>query len=194
MSKKMKRNLKYVGFGVLIFALVMGFTFANYKPTKAAEPILPRAPSIVGQVPLGTYYSLDIQGAVRGYFTEAYNIGSEHEVIEQKVVSTKGKEEVRKIPGRLKISDIILKRGITNNMDLWTWRQEVVDGKVNSVRRDGSLIMFDKSLKEVARWNFLRAWPNKLICNPVDASATSPGGGMAIEQVNISVEWIKRVK
>ena len=182
MSKKMKRNLKYVGFGVLIFALVMGFTFANYKPAKAADPLT------------GFHYALDVQGMVKGYFTEAYNIGSEHEIIEHKVVSQKGMEVVQKIPGRLKFSDIILKRGVTNNMDLWTWRQEVVDGKVNVARRDGSLIMFDKSLKEVARWNFLRAWPNKLICNPVDASATSPGGGMAIEQVNISVEWIKRVK
>ena len=185
MSKKMKRDLKYAGFGVLIFALAVGFTYINYRPANAAGPESPL---------VGFSYALDIQGAVKGFFTEAYNIGSDHELIEQKVVSTKGKEEVRKIPGRFKISDIILKRGITNNMDLWTWRQEVVDGKVNSVRRDGSLIMFDKSLKEVARWNFLRAWPNKLICNPVDASATSPGGGMAIEQVNISVEWIKRVK
>ena len=150
MSKKMKRNLKYVGFGVLIFALVMGFTFANYKPAKAADPLT------------GFHYALDVQGMVKGYFTEAYNIGSEHEVIERRVVTKQGKETVMKLPGRLKISDIILKRGITNNMDLWKWRQEVVDGKVDSVRRDGSLIMFDKSLKEVARWNFERAWPLKV--------------------------------
>jgi phage tail-like protein len=194
MNKKTKRDLKYVGFGSLIFVLVMGFAFAYYTSAKAQGQLLQRAPTTVPQVQVGTHYSLDIQGKVSGYFTEAYNIGSEHEIIEHKVVSQKGMEVVQKIPGRLKISDIILKRGITNNMDLWTWRQEVVDGKVNSVRRDGSLIMFDKSLKEVARWNFLRAWPSKLIGNPVDASATSPGGGMAIEQVNISVEWIKRVK
>jgi phage tail-like protein len=194
MNKKTKRDLKYVGFGSLIFVLVMGFAFAYYTSAKAQGQLLQRAPTTVPQVQVGTHYSLDIQGKVSGYFTEAYNIGSEHEIIEHKVVSQKGMEVVQKIPGRLKISDIILKRGVTNNLDLWAWRQEVVEGKVNTARRDGNLIMFDKSLKEVARWNFLRAWPSKLIGNPVDASATSPGGGMAIESVHITVESIKRLK
>jgi phage tail-like protein len=193
MNKKTKRDLKYVGFGALIFVLVMGFAFAYYTSAKAQGQILQRAPTTVPQVQVGTHYSLDIQGKVAGYFTEAYNIGSEHEIIEHKVVNQKGVEMIQKIPGRLKFSDIILKRGVTNNLDLWTWRQEVVEGRVNNARRDGTLIMFDQSLKEVARWNFTRAWPSKLICNPVDASA-SKGGGMAIESVNISVEWIKRLK
>lgn len=197
MSKKKERNLKYVGFGVLIFVLVMGFTFANYKPATAQGQILRRAPTTEPQVQVGTHYGLEIQGVVTGFFSEAYNIGSEHEIVEQKTLkqTPRGNQYVViKIPGKLKFSDITLKRGTTNNMDLWKWRKMVEDGQVNSARRDGSLVMYDSALKEIARWNFLRAWPSKLIGNPVDASATSPSGSMAIESVTIAVEWLERKK
>jgi phage tail-like protein len=193
MSKKKERNLKYVGFGVLIFVLIMGFTFANYTSAKAQGQILRRAPTPVPQVQVGTHYGLELQGVVTGFFSEAYNIGSEHEIIEQKTLK-QNQYVVIKIPGKLKFSDITLKRGITNNMDLWKWRKMVEDGAVNSARRDGSLVMYDSTLKEIARWNFLRAWPSKLIGNPVDALATSPSGSMTIESVTIAVEWIERRK
>jgi phage tail-like protein len=185
MIKKMKRDVKYVGFGVLIFALVMGFTFANYESAKAADR----------QDPLvGFRFALDIQGVVTGYFTEAYNIGSEHEVIEHKVVNSKGKETVMKIPGRLKWFDVTLKRGITSNNDLQIWRQQVVDGKVDISRKDGSIVMYDQSFKEVARWNFTRGWPSKFVSNPVDASGMNPSGVIGIESVTITGESIQRVK
>jgi phage tail-like protein len=185
MIKKMKRDVKYVSFGVLIFALAMGFTFANYESANAAgreDPLV------------GFSYALDIQGVVKGYFTEAYNIGSEHEVIEHKVVDSKGKETVMKIPGRLRWFDFTLKRGITSNNDLQIWRQQVVDGKVDISRKDGSIVMYDQSFKEVARWNFTRGWPSKLISNPVDMSATGTSNRMAIESVTITGESIRRVK
>ena len=38
------------------------------------------------------------------------------------------KERIMKIPGRLKWENIVCKRGITANMDMWKWRQDIVDG------------------------------------------------------------------
>ena len=181
MMKKMKSNVKDVVVGALIFALAMGFTFANYESANAAgreDPLV------------GFRFALDIQGVVTGYFTEAYNIGSEHEVIEHKVVDSKGKETVMKIPGRLKWFDFTLKRGITSNNDLQIWRQQVVDGKVDISRKDGSIVMYDQSFKEVARWNFTRGWPSKLISNPVGAYYEKIG----IESLTITGESIRRVK
>jgi phage tail-like protein len=87
---------------------------------------------------LGFNFALDVGGAIKGYFTEVGGIGSESEVVEQKVVSEKGVEVVLRIPGRLKWGDITLKRGITSNMDLWDWRQKVEDGKVKDARKNGS--------------------------------------------------------
>ena len=49
---------------------------------------------------LGFNFALELQGAVAGYFTEIGGVGSEHEIIEHKVVDTSGHETVQKIPGR----------------------------------------------------------------------------------------------
>lgn len=40
------------------------------------------------------HYAIDIQGVVKGYFAECSGIGSEHEVIEHKIVTEKGRELV----------------------------------------------------------------------------------------------------
>lgn len=137
---------------------------------------------------IGFHYAIDVSGAIRGYFTECSGIGSEHEVVEHKVVDDKGRERVMKIPGRLKWENITLKRGITDNMDIWNWREQVVQGKVDDARRNGSIIMFDQSLTEVARWNFENAWPVKVSGPAVKADSNEFG----IEELVLTHEGLYR--
>jgi phage tail-like protein len=137
---------------------------------------------------IGFHFALDVQGEIAGYFTEVSGIGSETEVIEQKVVNEKGVETVLKIPGRLKWGDITLKRGITSNLDLWKWRKMVEDGKVKDARRNGSIIMYDQELKEQARWNFLQAWPSK-ISGP---TPKAEGNEISLEELTLVHEYITR--
>jgi phage tail-like protein len=84
--------------------------------------------AVSGDPLVGFNFEVKIEGALTGYFTECSGLGSESEVIEHKVVGQGGKEVVRKIPGRLKWGDITLKRGITLNMDMWSWRKQIEDG------------------------------------------------------------------
>ena len=137
---------------------------------------------------VGFHFALDLQGQIAGYFTEVSGIGSETEVIEQKVVNEKGVETVLKIPGRLKWGDITLKRGVTNNLQLWDWRKTVEDGKVKDARRNGSIIMYDQELKEQARWNFLQAWPSK-ISGP---NPKSDSNEIMLEELTLVHEYITR--
>jgi phage tail-like protein len=137
---------------------------------------------------IGFHFALDVQGQIAGYFTEVSGIGSETEVIEQKVVNEKGVETVLKIPGRLKWGDITLKRGVTNNLQLWDWRKKVEDGKVKDARRNGSIIMYDQELKEQARWNFLQAWPSK-ISGP---NPKSDSNEIMLEELTLVHEYITR--
>jgi phage tail-like protein len=137
----------------------------------------------------GFHFAVDIQGAVKGFFTECSGLGSEHEVIEHKVVNETGQEVVLKIPGRLKWENITLKRGITSSMDIWDWRKEVTDGNVDSARRDGSIVMYDQALKEVARWNFERAWPIK-VSGP---QPKADGNEIGIEELALAHEGMERV-
>ncbi len=111
---------------------------------------------------VGFHYAIEIQGVVTGYFTECGGLGSEHEIIEHKVVDEKGHEVVQKIPGRMKWQDITLKRGITDNQDIWKWRKQVEDGDMEKARHNGSIVMFDQAFQEVARWDMERAWPVKV--------------------------------
>jgi phage tail-like protein len=137
---------------------------------------------------VGFHFAVDIQGVVKGYFTECSGLGSEHEIIEHKVVN-EGKEVVIKMPGRLKWENITLKRGITSNMDIWKWRKLVEDGKVEDARHDGSIVMYNQELKEVARWNFFRAWPLK-VTGPQPKSDSNEIG---VEELTIAHEYIVRV-
>lgn len=139
---------------------------------------------------LGFNFAIDVGGTIKGYFTEVSGLGSENEIVEQKVVSDSGVEVVLKIPGRLKWGDITLKRGLTSSMDLWTWRKQVEDGKVKEARKNGSIIMYDRELKEAARWNFINAWPSK-ISGP---SPKSDGNEIGLEEMTIVHEFIERVK
>jgi len=139
---------------------------------------------------VGFSFALDVGGKIKGYFTEVSGLGSEHDVMEHKVVTKEGREVIMKVPGRLKFGDIVLKRGITSNLDMWNWRKEVEDGKVNSARMNGSIIMFDQELKEKARWNFFRGWPSK-ISGPTPKADSNEIG---IEELTIAHERIERAK
>ncbi len=139
---------------------------------------------------VGFHYAIEIQGVVTGFFTECTGLGSEHEVTEHKVVDSKGREMIQKIPGRMKWENISLKRGITDNMDIWKWRKQVEDGKVKEARKSGSIVMFDQNLTEVARWNFENAWPTKVTGPQLKSSA----GDIGIEDLTIVHEGLERVK
>ncbi len=139
---------------------------------------------------VGFHFSIDLQGKVIGFFTECSGLGSEHEIVEHKVVNEKGKEVVLKLPGRLKWENITLKQGITDRMDIWNWRKQVEDGDVEGARHDGSIVMFDQHGKEVARWNFERAWPSK-VTGPTPKSDSNE---IVLEEMTLTHEYITRVK
>lgn len=139
---------------------------------------------------LGFTYLLEVGGKVAGYFTECSGLGSEHEVVEHKVVDEKGHEAIRKIPGRLKWGDITLKRGITEVLDMWTWRDEVVLGNVKSARANCSITMLSRDYKDVAKWHFINAWPSKL----TGPSLKSDSNEIGVEEIVIVHEGMYREK
>lgn len=140
---------------------------------------------------VGFHYALDFGGKIAGFFLSCSGMGSEHEVIEHKVVTDKGKELVHKLTGRMKWDNIVLKRGITTTFDMWTWRKQVEDGKLDDARRDGSILLYDmKGENVVARWDFKRAWPMKVTTPELKSDSNE----VAVEEITITHEYIERVK
>lgn len=139
---------------------------------------------------VGFHFGVDLQNNVTGFFTECSGLGSETETIEHKVINEKGVDMVLQVPGRLKWENITLKRGITSDMQIWDWRKKVEDGDVDGARCDGSIVMYNQKLEEVARWNFDRAWPSKVSGPQPKADSNEIG----VEELTIVHEGIRRVK
>ena len=92
-----------------------------------------------------------------------------------------------KLPGLTKYSNIVLKRGITDDQQLWQWHQQAVDGNVQ--RKNGSVVLLDRGGQEKARWNFFSAWVTKW--TGPDFKAES--GDVAIETLELAHERVTRV-
>jgi phage tail-like protein len=135
-------------------------------------------------------FGLEIEGKLSGYFTTVSGIGSETEVVQQKVVNAEtGETIIRQIPGRLTWTPVSLKRGVTSQMDIWDWRKMVVQGKIDEARTNCSIIAYAQDNSEIARWNLENAWPSKVVGPELDAGSTN----YMIEDVTIVHEGVERV-
>lgn len=139
---------------------------------------------------ISAYFTVEFQGVIVGAFQEVTGLGSSNEVVEYKASGSKGQYVIQKVPGRMTWNNVTLKRGITDAMDLWEWRRTVEEGKIAESRKNGSIVMYDQNGTEIARWNFVNAWPSKLTGPAADAKSNN----VAIEELEIVVEGYERVK
>jgi phage tail-like protein len=136
------------------------------------------------------HFYVEIDGVTQAIFRECSIPGSENQVIEYREGGKKGENIVRKQPGPLKWGDVTLKRGLTDNVELWKWRKEVEDGKIDSARKNMSIVLYDQANTEVARWNIKDAWPSKIDGGNVNAT----GNEIVVESVTIVNEGVERTK
>jgi phage tail-like protein len=130
-------------------------------------------------------FLVELDGIAQASFTECSGLGSTTEIIETREGGDN--TTVRKLPGRTSYTDISLKWGMTSSLDLWEWRQQVVDGAV--VRKNGSVVVFDLANRtEVARWNFVSAWPTRW----EGPTFSTKGSDIAIDTLVLAHEGITR--
>lgn len=133
-------------------------------------------------------FAVEFQGKLTGVFRECSGFGSEHEVVAYQGSDAKGKQVTIKQPGNVKFAPITLKQGVTSEKQCWTWYEEVESGKIASARKDGTITMYDDKGEAVAKWNFFKAWPSKVVAPSFDASSND----VAIEEITIVYEDYKR--
>jgi phage tail-like protein len=139
---------------------------------------------------VGYHFYVEVQGKLMGAFREATGLTSESEKIEYKASGPRGEEITVTQPGRTKYPDIVLKRGLTSNMDMHSWRKEIEDGKFKGSQKNGSIVLYDQTHQEVARWNFEGAWPLKL----EGPGLNSANNEIAVESLTLAVAKTTRVK
>lgn len=139
---------------------------------------------------IALHFYLEIDGITQAKFRECSGLSSESQVIEYKEADKNGVTVIKKVPGAIKWSDITLKRGITDVMELWNWRKEVEEGNVDRARKNGSIVLYNQANMEVARWNFVECWPSKISGPQLNAA----GNEIAVEEVTLVHEGLERVK
>lgn len=129
-------------------------------------------------------FRVEIDGVALAAFSEVSGLESETEVIEYRTGTESN--TVRKLPGLTKHANIVLRRGVTQDAELWNWRKTVEDGQVD--RRNGSIVLLDDDRSEVLRWNFTNGWISKWVGPNLNAE----GNEVAIETIEIAHEGLRQ--
>jgi phage tail-like protein len=133
-------------------------------------------------------FKLEIDGIQKAGFRECSGLDATTAVVtyregDEKVFTT------RKLPGQVTYSNISLKRGITDDKELYEWAKKFVDGKGTiSERKNGSIVLLDTAGEEKLRWNFVSGWITKWSGPSFNATSND----VAIESVEIAHEGISK--
>lgn len=92
---------------------------------------------------------------------------------------------VHRLPGRTKVGNLILKRGVTKSNAFFKWYVDFMNGKVS--RQNVSVVMLDTKGEELMRWNFEGAYPVKWSGPQFSAD----GKSIAIETLELAHNGMK---
>jgi phage tail-like protein len=135
--------------------------------------------------PYGQFnFLVEIDGIVVAGFSEVSGLSTDTNIIEYREGSEKV-GTVRKLPGLMKYTNIVLKRGWTADAKLWAWRKKVIDGKTQ--RLSGTITLLDESRTPALRWNFTAGWPSKWEGPALNAKTSE----VAIETMEIAHEGLE---
>jgi phage tail-like protein len=128
-------------------------------------------------------FIVEIDGISVAAFCAVSGLASETAVIEYRNGSDK-LNTVRKLPGLTTYSNIVLKRGITQDNQLWQWRKAIEQGTPD--RRSGAIVLLDDERNPVRRWRFSDGWITKFDGPDLNAK----GNDVAIETIEIAHEGL----
>jgi phage tail-like protein len=130
-------------------------------------------------------FVLEIEGTTVAGFAEVGGLSMEQGIIEYREGSDTA--TVRKLPGLRKYGNITLKRGYTQNHELWDWRKTTIDGVTQ--RKQGAVILRDEAGQPALRWEFREGWISKYEGPALKATANEA----AMESIEIAVEDVALV-
>jgi phage tail-like protein len=98
---------------------------------------------------------------------------------------------VHKLPGRWKVGNITLKRGISRSDELWKWCQDALkaaaSGTWNLKPRDVTVKLCDATGKDVVAWTFSQAYPVKWSAPTFKADENA----IAVEELELAHEGLQ---
>ena len=148
---------------------------------------------------LGSNFFLEIDGSLVSHLSEVNGLDLEVNVAELQQVGDKGMMQVIKSLGQHKApGDITMKRVAPLDIEndaVWKWFQDIYNKGMGAKTRDGSrkngsVVIFDATNTEVARWNFYNAWPSKISNDGFNVTSNDP----VMETITLVCERLERKK
>lgn len=128
-------------------------------------------------------FQLEIEGVPLGAFSECSGLTAEGDAVDYRD-GTDLQNNVRKLVGLRKYSNITLKRGYTQDKSLWQWYMNISNGIPD--RRNVTITLLNEEHVAVLRWHAENAWLNKIEAPSFKAS----GNEVAIESVELVHEGL----
>ncbi len=131
-------------------------------------------------------FILEWGGQNGAYFTEIDGLSVDVETIDYREGGAA--PAVRKLEGRVAYGNIVLRWGVSDNKDVWSWLMQSMRGQAD--RREISIILLKPygQNQEATRWDLHNAWPCKWKGARLDALAQ----GVAIQTLEIAHEGLEQ--
>ena len=156
--------------------------------------------NIIKEDPLvANHFFLEVDGEVISQLSDVSGLDVELEVTDIQQQLPNGQYAQRKVFSKPKwTGELTVKRlaPLDATQDaLWKWFENIRKkgmsvSSLDSERKNGSLVIYDSALKEIARWNFMNAWPSKISTDSFAVTSNEP----VAESVTIQYEQLDRVK
>jgi phage tail-like protein len=166
-----KRKVLFAIFGALFF--ILGTSTLTMAPSGGKPEPLPSSNFIV-----------EIDGLASAQYMSVEGLGSTMEVVEYR--SGADPNHVILLPGVARYGPITLKRGLSEDTELWDWYESNLDAPVE--RKSMSIVFMDHGHEEKARYNLHECWVSEYHIEPLSASPSD----VAVEVIVIQTELIER--
>src|SRR5205823_13075902 len=119
-------------------------------------------------------FKLEIRSVTEAHFSQVSGLGMKVSAISWREGGVRS--IVRRLPGQVEYSDVLLRYGLTTSQDLFNWMLSAGNGRVQ--RQNVSIVQLDdEGAGEVVRYDLNDAWPVKWEAAVLDAL----GNGVASE-------------
>lgn len=144
-------------------------------------------------------FFLEIDGSVVTILASVSGLDVEMEVATTQQVGKDGKSQtIKTLAGRNKTGDLTLTRLAppdSKQDKLWSWFHDIRTKGIlasdrTSNRKNGSVVLYDSTHAEVARFNFTNAWPSKIATDQLSVDSNDP----IKENITLVIETLERVK
>jgi phage tail-like protein len=118
-------------------------------------------------------------------FTECIGLGMRIEPVRYR--ESGARSIVRALPGPVAYSEVILRYGVTDSLELWSWLKNTAEGTVQ--RKHVTIVQLaNDGQAQKINWNLFEAWPCQWSAVPFDTL----GREVAIEEVRLAFDRLER--